>query len=358
MKDRVLIVDDVEINRIILREILYNDYEILEAEDGFQAVDILYNVEKRPHAVLLDIMMPGMDGFEVLQVIKSNPDTEKIPVLFITAADANTNETRGLNEGAVDYISKPFNPDVVKARVDNHIQLMRYRAELERMVERKTADLMKTHEQMLETMATIIEYRSLESGMHIRRSCELTRILVSHMLSKPEFTNRLMELNFNSIVKAVAMHDIGKVGIPDNILLKPGRLTPEEFEVIKTHTTIGSGIIDSIASDLTDDGVYLQRCREICRHHHERWDGNGYPDKLAGDEIPLAARISSVVDVYEALVSERCYKAAMPHEKAVSIIVEGRGTQFAPNIVDTFLEAQYDFKQLIDETRDKSLQVK
>lgn len=345
-RDRVLIVDDVEINRVILREMLQNDYEIMEAESGMQAVQLVFDEKTRPDAVLLDIMMPEMDGFEVLQVMKSTPMTDKIPVLFITAADASITETKGLREGAVDYISKPFNPDVVSARLANHIQLMRYRHELEELVAQKTADLLKTHEQMLETMATIIEYRSLESGMHIRRTRELTKILVKQMLKKPVFYQELMDLNFDLIIKAVAMHDIGKVGIPDSILLKPGRLTPEEFEVIKTHANIGSNIIDTISASLSEDAIYLQRCKEICRHHHERWDGKGYPDALKGTDIPLSARILSVVDVYEALVSERCYKAPIPHAKAVEMIVEGRGTQFCPEIVDVFLEVESEFAAL------------
>lgn len=343
MKDRVLIVDDMEINRVILREMLYKDYEIVEARNGMEAIQVALNEETRPDAVLLDIMMPEMDGFEVLQVLKSTPLTNQIPVLFITAADASVNETRGLREGAVDYISKPFNPDVVSARLANHIQLTRYRHDLERLVEQKTADLVKTHEQMLETMATIIEYRSLESGMHILRTRELTKLLVQQMLKKPLFHEQLVNLNFANIIKAVVMHDIGKVGIPDSILLKPGRLTPEEFEIIKTHTTIGSNIIDTISSALSEDTVYLQRCKEICRHHHERWNGTGYPDQLKGDAIPLSARILAVVDVYEALVSERCYKEPMSHEEAMKIIEEGRGNHFQPEIVDVFMEVQDQF---------------
>ncbi|MDR3288309.1 MAG: response regulator [Peptococcaceae bacterium] len=345
-KDSILIVDDIEINRVILREILGNDYEILEAADGFAAVECLYQTDCLPQAVLLDIMMPGMDGFEVLEIIKANPLTEKIPVLFITAADANMHESRGLKEGAVDYISKPFDPDVVKARVDNHIQLKRYRTELETLVEKKTADLMKVHTQMLETMAAIIEYRSLESGTHIRRTGDLMRILIARMLAKPMFHQELIDSNYGAMIKAVVMHDIGKVAIPDNILLKPGRLTAEEFEVIKTHTVIGADIIASISSNMSDDEMYLRHCREICRFHHERWDGKGYPDGLSGTDIPLAARVLSVLDVYDALVSERCYKASVPHEKAVAIIEEGAGTQFDPNIVEVFLEIQDECRKL------------
>lgn len=347
MRDKILIVDDVDINRLILAEILNNDYDILEAGSGQQALSVIEQCDPLPKAILLDIIMPGMDGFEVLERLKSNPRTTKIPVLFITAADAEETETRGLNAGAADYISKPFNPDVVKARVHNHIQLFNYSEDLENMVTRKTADLVKTHEQMLEIMASIIEYRSLESGMHIHRTSELTKILIRKMETMPQFIRELKELNADSIGKAVVLHDIGKVGIPDNILLKPGKLTPEEFEVIKTHTVIGSTIIDRISSELTEDTVYLARCREICRSHHEYWNGKGYPDALSGTAIPLSARILSIVDVYEALVAERCYKKAMHPDQAARIICECSGTQFDPDIYKAFVAVEEEFKNFI-----------
>ncbi len=348
MKDTVLIVDDVEINRIILREILEDDYDILEAEDGQEALDILFNISKLPQAVLLDIMMPGVDGFAVLSAMKSNPTTENIPVLFITAADATINESRGLNEGAVDYIAKPFNPDVVKARVNNHIQLQRYRENLEYLLEQKTSELVEMHEQTMETMASIIEYRSLESGTHIRRCSELSKIIIDRLVEKSTYARELMRLKGKTIVKAVALHDIGKVAIPDNILLKPGRLTDEEFDVIKTHTTIGSDIVSSILETSSDPGEYLARAKEICRSHHERWDGKGYPDGLSGTDIPLAARILSVVDVYDALVNTRCYKPPMTHEDAAKLIIGGRGTQFDPVVVDAFCDVEDKFASMED----------
>ena len=345
--DTILVVDDIDINRLILSEILSDDYKIIEAADGFQAIELLFNSPVVPAAVLLDIMMPGMDGFEVLAMMKANARTERIPVLFITAADANTNESRGLQEGASDYISKPFNPDVVKARIKNNIQLKMYQDSLEAMLEQKTAELVTTHERTLETLATIIEYRDLESGTHIRRTSELTKILVHTMLKTGTFYKQLAHKNYNSLIKAVALHDIGKIGIPDNILLKPGALTAEEFELIKCHCAIGHQIIMTIAEGTVDDGNYLTYCKEICLSHHERWDGKGYPNGLAGKDIPLSARILSVVDVYDALVNERCYKPALSHEEAMRLIIDGAGTQFDPDIValvqmigDTFKELE------------------
>lgn len=339
MNDCVLVVDDDEINRIILKEYLSDEYEIMEAENGLEALAILFGSDETPQAVLLDIMMPEMDGFGVLEKMKQRPDTAQIPVLFITAADDSATESRGLNEGAVDYIQKPFVEGVVKARVRNHIQLRRYREDLEQLLEQKTAELVSTHERTMEALATIIEYRNLESGTHIRRTVDLTGIMVEHMLKMPEYYARLTKLKSKSLVKAAALHDIGKIGVPDNILLKPGKLTDEEFEVIKTHTTIGSDIIASISTEgMLDESGFLARAQEICRSHHERWDGSGYPDGLAGEDIPLSARILSVLDVYDALISPRCYKPAFLHEQAINIIIEGSGTQFDPKLVEIFLE--------------------
>jgi len=344
-KDIVLIVDDMDMNRLILESILCDDYEILQAENGLVAIDLLYNAVDLPAIVLLDIMMPEMDGFEVLDLIKSNTRTANIPVVFITAADIESTETRGLRGGAVDYVSKPFNPDVVKARVDNHIELKRYRDNLEETVEKKVLQLVKSKENMLETLATVIEYRNLESGHHVKRTSILSRCLVNRLMDIPYYVRQLTQLHPESMLKAVPIHDVGKIGIPDNVLLKPGRLTPEEFNIIKTHSTIGSGIIDTLLTK--DEGdEYLLHCRDICRHHHERFDGKGYPDGLSGENIPLSARILSIVDVYDALVNNRIYKPALPHAEAVQIIMDGSGTQFDPGILKAFYEINESFLKL------------
>jgi len=333
-RDLILIVDDIEINRMILREILQDDYQIIEAASGSEAFEILFEQGFSPTVVLLDIMMPGIDGFQVLERMQNTSNTKNIPVLFITAADSDETESLGLKSGAADYVTKPFNHDVVRARVDNHINLARYRHRLEQLVAKKAAEVTKTYEQTLEILATIIEYRNLESGAHIRRTTLLTEVIVAKMLEMEQFRELLLAENVLSLIKASALHDIGKIGISDSILLKPGKLTPDEFNVIKTHTTIGSQIIDSIAASLPDNDMYLKYAKDICHYHHERWDGTGYPTGLKGEEIPLSARIISVVDVYDALVSPRCYKGAYPHDVSLEIITEGRGTQFDPAIVD------------------------
>ena len=350
--DIILIVDDIEINRVILREILQDDYKIIEAASGGDALDILFKDKIVPTAVLLDIIMPDIDGFEVLEQIKLNDRTNQIPVLFITAADSDETESRGLKSGAADYVTKPFNHDVVRARVDNHINLARYRHKLEQLVAKKAAEVTRTYEQTLEVLATIIEYRNLESGAHIRRTTLLTEVIVAKMLGVELFRSALLSENIHSLIKASALHDIGKIGISDSILLKPGKLDPEEFKIIKTHTSIGRQIIDSIAVALPDNDLYLKYAEDICHYHHERWDGRGYPCGLKGEEIPLAARIISVVDVYDALISPRCYKGAYPHDVSLEIIMQGRGTQFDPNIVDIIPSIAAMFRSIEEAHRD------
>ena len=348
----ILIVDDMEINRMILREMLQDDYEIIEAASGVEALKVLFDDKILPTVVLLDIIMPEIDGFQVLERIMQNEATRNIPVLFITAADSDETESRGLKSGAADYVTKPFNHDVVRARVDNHINLARYRHSLEQLVARKAAEVTKTYESTLEVLATIIEYRNLESGAHIRRTTLLTEVLVMKMLEMEQFRPALLEGNYHSLIKASALHDIGKVGISDSILLKPGKLTPDEFDVIKTHTTIGGNIIDSISSTLPDNDMYLKYAKDICQNHHEKWDGKGYPRGLKEDEIPLSARMVSIVDVYDALVSPRCYKGAYSHEVSLGIIMEGRGTQFDPNLVDILHLVSPQFLKVTEAHRD------
>ena len=345
-RDIILIVDDDFINRMILREILQDDYQIYEAANGAETFNILYDEKILPTVVLLDIIMPDIDGFQVLERIKSEDETKNIPVLFITAADSDETESRGLKIGAADYVTKPFNHDVVRARVDNHINLARYQHGLEQLVVKKAAEVTKTYEQTLEVLATIIEYRNLESGAHIRRTTLLTEAMVNKMLTIEKFKAALSEVNVHSLIKASALHDIGKIGIPDSILLKPGKLTDAEFDMMKTHTTVGSEIIDSISSTLPDNDMYLRYAQNICHYHHERWDGKGYPTGLKGEDIPLSARIISVVDVYDALVNPRCYKGAFSHDVSLGIIIEGRGTQFDPDMVDMLPDISEVFREL------------
>ena len=338
---KILVVDDIEINRVILNEMLKDKYEIEEAENGKVAIAKLLNAIHKPSLILLDVMMPEMDGFTTLQVIKSNPQLAKIPVIFITAAADE--EQRGLTAGAVDYVVKPFKSEIVLLRVGTHIELTQYREKLENLVEQKSNEIVSTKETFLETMANLIEYRSAESGQHVKRTKDLCSLLVLQLLKKGPYVNELKNTNCGALVKAVPLHDIGKIAIPDNILLKPGKLTPEEFSVIETHTTVGGDVIKSLlVTNQYDD--YLRHCHDICLHHHERWNGTGYPDKLAGTDIPLSARLVALVDVYDALVTERCYKKAFTHEEAAKIIIDSSGSHFDPAIIDAFIEIQDQFR--------------
>ncbi len=339
-KPKILVADDVETNRFILHEILYDSYEVEQAEDGITAISKMLNSIEKPKLLLLDIMMPGMDGFEVLSFMRSDPSLQKIPVIFITAAD---DEIKGLLAGAVDYISKPFEPEVVRLRVANQIELNEYRERLEGLVEQKASELVVTKERFLETMANLIEYRSLESGSHVLRTRKLAGILVMQLIREGVYAKELIDGDYQMLIKAVPLHDIGKIGIPDNILLKPGKLTPEEFKIIETHTTIGAQVIKSLM--INEDDFYLNHCHDICRSHHERWDGKGYPDGLSGTDIPLSARIVAVVDVYDALVSERCYKKAFTHEEAIDIIKNSAGSHLDPEIVNVLLDVQEEFRK-------------
>jgi len=353
MKDLVLIVDDEDINRIVLERLLEDTYEIMEARDGVEALNVLNKAPRLPSIILLDILMPNMNGHEFIIKVKSDYVTRNIPILFITTLGDEKNETAALREGAVDYIVRPFNEDVVKSRVMNHIKIDKYRRNLELKVEDKSSEVTSLHMKMLDTLATIIEYRSLESGMHIQRTMELTRVMIEALRSKTEYRDRLAALNYDAIIKAVPLHDVGKVGIPDRILLKPGKLSTKEFEVIKTHTSIGGNIIDTVAEETQDEQMYLKHSKDIAMYHHERWDGGGYCAGLNGENIPLSARIVSVVDVYDALISKRCYKEGFSYDDTISIIKSGRGAQFDPNLVDAFLEISGEFKAVTDRLRDE-----
>jgi len=352
MPGRILVVDDQEENRLILEAILEDTYTIDMAADGEEAIALLTGEGEKPILVLSDVYMPGVDGFGLLSFIKADPVLRKIPVVFITAS---SDEDKGLAAGAIDFITKPFRTEIVRMRVSNQIELAQYRAELERMVEEKVGEIIATKEVFLDALAEMIEHRHLESGKHIERIKNLTAIFVEHLLKHPKYGAELLSLNPRSIIKASALHDIGKIGTPDNILLKPGRLTSDEFEIMKNHSSIGSDMIAPMLKKMSDintknylihdiDDNYLKHCYDIARYHHEKWNGTGYPDKLSGEDIPLSARIVAIVDVYEALTSDRCYKKAMTHEEAVAVIVEGSGTHFEAGIVEAMLEVHEEIR--------------
>ncbi|MDR0487189.1 MAG: response regulator [Treponema sp.] len=339
----VLVVDDVEANIMILEEILRDEYHVITANNGREALEKLCSAKPLPKIMLLDIMMPEMNGRELFDKIKENKSLERIPVIFITAE--NYLESELLAAGAVDFINKPFRPEIVKLRVRNQMELKNYSDSLEEMVAEKTAEAVKTLDSALQGLANAIEHRDLESGEHVRRTQLYVKALTDFLIESDSiYAEELKKLDPEIIMKSMALHDVGKIAIPDRILLKPGRLDPEEYEIMKTHTIRGKEIIKDLGDVSTS--LYLKHCEDICYSHHERWDGKGYPQQLKDTEIALTARVAALADVYDALVCTRVYKAAMSYDEALKIIKEGQGTQFDPVISEAVIQIQDQFKEI------------
>lgn len=331
-KKTILIVDDMEINREILAEIFKSDYEIVEACDGVEAVEIL-NREDDIVAVLLDIIMPKMDGLGVLREMNRINKISYIPAFLITA-EADTNMlSEGYELGAIDVITKPFMSHFLKCRVNNVVELYEHRNHLEHVVEKQVERLKRMNQSLVEALASIIEFRDGESGEHVRRIYRVTKILMTEA-SNTYQEYRLSEEEIEKIARSSILHDIGKIAIPDMILNKPGRLTKEEFEIMKQHTVKGCEILQTLP-DIMDNEIY-RYSYDICRHHHERWDGKGYPDGLPGDEISIWAQVVAVADVYDALTSVRVYKGAYSKETACKMIANGECGTFNPKLLKVF----------------------
>lgn len=326
----LLIVDDIELNRMILTEVFKDEYRIVEACNGEQAIGII-NSDLAVSAVLLDLLMPGMNGLGVLKEMNKNGKIKSIPVFLITAAESQEMLLEGYNLGAIDVITKPFMTHFLKCRVNNVVELYGHRNELEKIVAKQVERLNYLNQSMVETLATIIEFRDCESGEHVKRICGLTKILIQAVSDMyPEYY--LPQSEIDKIAASSVLHDVGKISIPDNILNKPGRLTKEEFEIMKQHTVKGCEILQKIP-DMIDKDIY-KYSYDICRHHHERWDGKGYPDGLSGDDISIWAQVVSVADVYDALTSKRVYKEAYSHETAINMIFNGECGAFNPKVLN------------------------
>jgi len=342
-KPVVLVVDDIETNVMILEEILKDDYDVITAYNGMEALEKLKNAVTIPKIILLDVVMPHMDGRELFNQIKNDKAYERIPIIFITAE--NDSESELLAAGAVDFINKPFLPEIVKLRVKNQISLKNYSDNLEQMVAEKTEEATRTLENALQGLANVIEHRDLESGEHVKRTQLFVKTLMDYLMSSNSvYAEEIKKLQPDIIVKSMALHDVGKIAIPDRILLKPGKLDPEEYEIMKTHTTRGRDIVKELGD--VNSSLYLKHCEDICYGHHERWDGKGYPRQLKGEEIPLSARLASLADVYDALVCARVYKVAMPYDEALEIIKQGKGTQFDPIIADAIEHIKDEFQEI------------
>ena len=345
--NEILIVDDDEINRGILNVLFSPSYQVDEAENGRIGLDKVMADPGRYCAVLLDVMMPEMDGLEVLRHLEQAELVEKIPIFLITAEASDAVMREAYRIGVMDVISKPVVPYVVKRRINSVVELFRARKRLGNVVERQQSELLqqaqkiiKLNQGMIQALSTAIEFRDGESGEHVQRIHDITRLL----LTKTEFGQGLSQEEIEQISLAAIMHDVGKIAIPDAILNKPGRLTPEEFEIMKTHTIQGALLLDRIPQ-LRESGAY-HYAYDIARHHHERWDGRGYPDGLKGDEISIWAQTVSLADVYDALICKRVYKDAFPRQQVLDMIREGQCGQFNPKLLDGFMQVEEELYQL------------
>jgi putative two-component system response regulator len=340
-----MVVDDVDVNVMILEEILKDEYQVVTANNGREALEYLRGARALPKIILLDVMMPEMTGREFFEVLKTEEALRRIPVIFITAE--NDSEDELLAAGAVDFINKPFVPQKVKLRVRNQVALKNYSDNLEQMVAEKTAEATAILDNALQGLANVIERRDLESGEHVKRTQLYVKALCDNLIETDSiYARELKRLDSSTIVKAMALHDVGKIAIPDRILLKPGRLDAEEFAIMKTHTVRGKEIIGELGD--VNSSLYLRHCEDICYGHHERYDGKGYPRGLKGSEIPLAARIASLADVYDALVCARVYKPALSYDEAIGIIREGRGSQFDPVLADAVVTLKDEFRDIAE----------
>ena len=334
-KQRILIADDSAMNRAILTEMLGDGYDILEAENGLQAVSAMQS-DENIDLLLLDIMMPEMDGFEVLAMMKKCHWIDDIPVIMISAENASSFVERAYDLGASDYISRPFDTAVVRRRVINTLMLYAKQKRLVQLVAEQVYEKEKSNSTMINILSHIVEFRNGESGLHVLHIQTATEILLHTLVQQTDRYN-LTTADISLISTASALHDIGKINIPESILNKPGKLTKEEFDTMKTHTTIGAEILDKLPFQQESDLV--KTAYAICRWHHERYDGRGYPDGLKEEQIPIAAQVVAMADVYDALTSERCYKKAYSHDTAIQMILNGECGAFNPLLLQCLQEA-------------------
>jgi len=350
-KATVLVIDDTPDNLTLVSGLLGGIYTVRLANNGERALAMAAGTP--PDLILLDIMMPGMDGYEVCRRLKADSRTREIPVIFLTAKAELADEEQGFELGAVDYITKPISPPIVLARVKTHIALktladaLRHKNEyLEHEVEQRTLEIAAIQDVTILALASLAETRDADTGNHIRRTQYYVQALAKNLQNHRRFSQFLTDRNIKTLFKSAPLHDIGKVGIPDRILLKAGRLDAFEFEIMKTHTTVGRDAIAHAERSLGTNVAFLSVAKDIALSHQEKWDGSGYPEGLVGDAIPISARLMALADVYDALISRRVYKDAMSHEQASDIILAGKGSHFDPDIVDSFVLIQEDFRAI------------
>ena len=346
----ILVVDDTPANLSLLSHVLKGQYRIKVANSGVKALELA--TVAPPDLILLDIMMPEMDGFEVCRRLKATEATRQVPVIFLTAKTEIDDESLGFSLGAVDFIHKPISPPVVVARIKTHLEikswhdfLMDQNAWLQMQVEKRLSEVNHMQDATIYVMVSLAEFRDESTGNHIRCTQEYVRLLAQELSKLPHYNALLTPSYIEQLAKSAPLHDIGKIAIPDHILLKPGKHTPEEFDIMKTHAQRGYDMLKRVGKHMGEQGEFLTLAMEIAGCHHEKWDGSGYPNGLVGVAIPLSARLMAVADVFDALMARRSYKEPVDHTYATQMIVEGRGRHFDPEVVDAFLQVHDDFLQ-------------
>jgi len=357
-RQKIMLVDDNITNLTVGKNALVNKYDVFTIPSGDKLLKILQRTI--PDLILLDIDMPDMTGYDVIKILKADPATSAIPVIFLTAKNDAADELEGLSLGAIDYIIKPFSPPLLQKRIEVHLlvdkqakQLKDYNNNLEEMVREKTKTVLELQNAILETVAELVECRDDVTGGHIERTQSFLKSMVNKLNRDKIYQDIISTWDEEFLVQSAQLHDVGKIAVRDSILGKPGRLTEEEFAEMKKHTTFGEAIIEKIEKNTTEQ-TFLTHAKIFAGTHHERWDGRGYPKGLKGDEIPLQGRIMAIADVYDALISERPYKKAFTHEEAVKIISDGRGTQFDPALVDIFINIADEFNEIAEKHKEKA----
>jgi putative two-component system response regulator len=359
-RKKIIFVDDQVSNLMIGRNVLATDYDVFTVPSAAKMFEMMGKIT--PDLILLDVEMPDMNGYQTIEKLKENPEHEGIPVVFLTAMTDASSELKGLNLGAIDYITKPFSPPLLLKRIEVHLRLLEqqqqlesqkqqleaYNTNLEEIVKAKTKTITELQNAVLETVAELVEARDDVTGGHIERTQSYLKILFEGLHETGIYKDEIRDWDVDMVVQSAQLHDVGKISVNENILNKPGKLTDEEFEEIKKHTLVGGKIIEHI-QERTSEHKFLEFTKSMAISHHERWDGTGYPLGLKGLDIPLEGRLMAIVDVYDALVSERPYKKAFEHEEAVSIIKDGSGSQFDPTLVDLFLLEQNKFYETAKE---------
>jgi putative two-component system response regulator len=351
----IMLVDDNLTNLTIGKDMLKEYYDVFPIPSAEKLFDILGKV--KPDLILLDVEMPGMDGYEAIKKLKGDPETRDIPVIFLTAKNDTGSELEGLSLGAIDYVFKPFSPPLLIKRIENHLLLQSQRAELkdfndnlQAMVRKRTEQVLDLQNAVLASVAELVEFRDDLTGGHIARTQRYLKLLMEKLLEERVYGEETSTWNQEFLIPSAQLHDVGKIGISDTILNKPGKLTPEEFEIMKRHAEIGERAIEGIMRT-TKEHDFLNHARIFAGAHHEKWDGSGYPRGLKGEAIPLQGRIMAIADVYDALIALRPYKPPMSAEQANSIILEGRGAHFDPVLIDLFESLKNEFAEVAEKNR-------